>query len=69
MYAYGVLVALTIVLGELLNKHAVYAKPVVYAASAGTMLIIGVALLVRFLRDYPLPEEGPTSEEVVNVGR
>ena len=69
MYAYGVLVALTIVLGELLNKHAVYAKPVVYAASAGTMLVIGTALLVRFLRDYPLSEEDPTSGEAANVGR
>lgn len=62
LYAYGLLFALPvpcdIVLKKLLGVNLI---TITLAISATVMLFVGILLLTRFLRDYPLP-----AQEVVN---
>lgn len=58
LYAYGLLYAASFSLGVVLTEQLgrQYGFLVAYGATAGPMLVIGVALLSRFLRAYPAGE-------------
>jgi len=62
LYVYGMLVSLSPLVGELLFRYAGAAHhgfPIVFGVSASVMILTGVILFIRFLRNYPLPlEEG-----------
>jgi hypothetical protein len=57
LYAYGVLYAASFPLAVLLHQRTTFAGGwlIGYGITSGPMLIIGLVLLVRFLRDRPLP--------------
>ncbi len=56
LYAYGVLFALPVPVDMMVKEFAgVNLSPVAFAVPATVMLVIGMVLLVRFLRDYPFP--------------
>ncbi len=62
LYAYGVLFALPIPVDMVVNEFAgVNLNPIAFAIPGMVMLVIGMVLLTRFLRDYPFP-----SKEVCN---
>jgi len=71
LYAWGVLIALTVVLGELLATHTrmPFARPAPYAAASAILLVTGASLLIRFLREYPLPGSPSVCEEGSDVGK
>ncbi len=55
--AYGFLVVVSIITGELLYIHAGVAHhgyPIVFGVTSAIMIICGIYSLVRFLRKYPL---------------
>ena len=56
-YGYGWLYALAFPANIVLAERAGITFPVAYFLSAGIMVLIGVVLFLRFLRDYPLPAE------------
>ena len=61
LYGYGVLAGLAAPVGELLYRHAGAAHhgwPVTFGISGGAIFIVGVVLLARFLRAYPVVREG-----------
>lgn len=66
LYIYGLLVGLSPMIGEWLWAHG-YAShhgfPITFGASAGIMILTGLAVFVRFLRDNPVLAEGIPSEE------
>jgi hypothetical protein len=62
LYAYGVLFALPVPLDMVVKEFVgVNLSPIAFAIPAIVMLVIGMVLLTRFLRDYPFP-----SKEVCN---
>lgn len=65
-YAYGVLYGLPFPVGMLLVKNTdltvLGSVAITYGVPVGVMVLIGVVLFVRFLRDYPVPAEGPPLE-------
>ena len=65
-YAYGVLYWLPFPVGMLLVKNTdltvLGSVAITYGVPVGVMVLIGVILFVRFLRDYPVPAEGPPLE-------
>jgi hypothetical protein len=66
LYVYGVLVSLSPLVGELLFRYAGAAHhgyPIVFGVSGGLMILTGLFLFIRFLRDYPIPVEGSPVEE------
>jgi hypothetical protein len=54
-YVYGWLYALAFPTSIMLVEYAGITFPIAYAVSAGIMILVGVILLLRFLRDYPIP--------------
>jgi hypothetical protein len=69
LYAYGVLVALSPLVGEWLwvslgVSHHGY--PVTFGITAAIAVCVGAVKFVRLLRDYPLPTESPS--EVTHSG-
>ena len=66
LYIYGLLVGLSPMVGEWLWAHG-YAShhgfPITFGTSAGIMILVGLAVFVRFLRDNPVLAEGIPSEE------
>ena len=66
LYIYGLLVGLSPLVGEWLWAHG-YAShhglPITFGATAGIMILVGLAVFVRLLRDNPVPIEGIPSEE------
>ncbi len=69
LYVYGVLVALSPLIGELLNvyfKARHYGYPMTFGILAGLIIFTGLVLLVRFLQVHPMPIDqssaGETSE-------
>lgn len=65
LYVYGLLVGLSPLVGEWLwsrgyaNHHGF---PITFGTSAGIMILTGVVIFVRLLRDNPVPTEGIPSE-------
>ena len=66
LYIYGLLVGLSPLVGEWLWTHG-YAThhgfPITFGTTAGIMILVGLAIFVRLLRDNPVPIEGIPSEE------
>lgn len=67
LFLYGLFVGLSPLIGEWLWTHG-YAThhgfPITFGISSGFMILVGVALFLRFLRDNPYPKEGIPSEKV-----
>ena len=61
LYVYGLLVGFSPMVGEWLWTHG-YATdhgfPITFGASAGIMILVGLAVFVRLLHDNPVPTEG-----------
>jgi hypothetical protein len=55
-YLYGWFFGLAMPLAGLLRPHTKWAFPLVFGVFCGTMLTIGVVLLVRFIRQEPVGE-------------
>jgi hypothetical protein len=66
LFFYGLLVGLSPLVGEWLWSHG-YAThhgfPITFGISSGVMILVGVALFLRFLRDNPFPTEGISAEK------
>ena len=62
LYAYGALIAAPISIGELLDRYTrfYFALPIVFGVSASITFLTGTVLLIRFLRNNPLPVEETT---------
>jgi hypothetical protein len=66
LYIYGLLVGLSPVAGEWLYTYqnaAHHGYPITFGASAAIMILVGLAMLLRLLRENPVPPEGISSEE------
>ena len=66
LYIYGVLVALSPLIGELLyvNFKAPHHRfPITFGISAGLIILTGLVLLVRFLQDHPIPVDQTAAGE------
>jgi hypothetical protein len=65
-YIYGLVIGLAPVVGEWLWQHG-YAShhgfPITFGIIAGIMILTGLVIFVRLLRDNPLPSEGIPSEQ------
>jgi hypothetical protein len=59
LYAYGVLMAMSFFACGMLGRNTIHLAhhgyPVVFGFSSAVLLAIGLLLLLRFLRNYPLP--------------
>lgn len=66
LFLYGLFVGLSPLVGEWLWTHG-YAThhgfPITFGTAAGIMILVGLAVFVRFLRDNPVLKEGIPSEE------
>jgi hypothetical protein len=66
LYIYGLLVGSSPLVGEWLWTHG-YAThhgfPITFGTAAGIMILVGLAMFVRLLRENPVPLEGISSEE------
>jgi len=58
LYAYGLLFAISIALTEALWPSRI--SGIAFVVSGGIALLIGLVMLVRFLRRYPVPAEMKT---------
>ena len=68
LYIYGALTGLSPLVGEWLYvvmKAPHHGFPITFGATAGIMILTGLALLFRLLRDYPIPTYEPTSEKEI----
>jgi hypothetical protein len=66
LYIYGLLVGISPAVGEWLWDHgraSHHGFPVTFGTAAGIMILVGLILFVRLLRNNPLPAEGTPSEE------
>lgn len=66
LYIYGLLVGLSPLLGEWLyiyENTAHHGFPITFGATAGIMILVGLAIFIRLLRDNPVPIEGMPTEE------
>ena len=67
LYLYGVLLALSPVVGEWLwvRMHAPHhGFPVTFGATAGIIILTGALHFVRLLRNHPIPTEEPATDGV-----
>lgn len=67
LYAYGILIGISPVIGEWLFKHgnaSHHGFPLMFGITAGIMFMVGMVIFIRLLRDNPIPIEGFPSEEV-----
>jgi hypothetical protein len=65
-YVYGLLTGLAPLVGEWLWIHGVAAHhgfPITFGATAGIMILVGLAIFIRLLHDNPLPAEAVPAEE------
>jgi len=61
LYGYGALAGLAAPIGELLYRHAGarhHGWPITFGIAGGVILLIGLCMFIRFLRAYPVVEEG-----------
>jgi hypothetical protein len=68
LYIYGVLIALSPLIGEVLYvylKVSHHGFPITFGITAGLIILTGLVLFVRFLQDYPLPTDQPATEELI----
>lgn len=66
LYIYGLLVGLSPLIGEWLWSQGYAAHhgfPVTFGTTAGIMILVGLVVFVRLLRDNPVPIEGIPSDE------
>jgi len=66
LYLYGVLIALSPLVGEWLYvqvKAPHHGYPITFGATAGIIILAGLVEFVRLLRHHPIPTEEPSSEE------
>jgi hypothetical protein len=66
LYIYGLLVGLSPLVGEWLytnGKAAHHGIPITFGTSAGIMILVGLALFVRLLRNNPVPMDRISSEK------
>jgi MFS family permease len=66
LYIYGLLVGLSPLVGEWLyisGNASHHGFPITFGTTAGIMILTGLAIFVRLLRDNPVPKEGVPSEE------
>ncbi len=66
LYTYGLLVGFSPLLGEWLWNQGLashHGFPITFGVSAGIMIIVGLTVFVRLLRNNPVPTEGTPSEE------
>jgi hypothetical protein len=72
-YAYGVLYGLPLPVGISLVKSTeltpLSSMAITYGVPVGVMVLIGVILFVRFLRQYPLQAEEPSWEDMSDAER
>ena len=69
LYIYGLLVGISPAVGEWLWDRGLashHGFPVTFGTAAGVMILVGSILLVRLLRNNPLPAEGTPREESCN---
>lgn len=59
LYAYGLLFAISMALWETFEEPI---GPIAFSVSGGIALLIGLVVLIRFLRKYPKTAEGPPLE-------
>jgi hypothetical protein len=68
LYIYGVLIALSPIIGEVLYvylKVPHHGIPITFGISAGLIILTGLLLFVRFLQDHPIPvDETATGERI-----
>jgi hypothetical protein len=66
LYIYGLLVGFSPLVGEWLWTQG-YAThhgfPITFGTAAGIMILVGLSVFVRLLRDHPVPREGIPFEE------
>jgi hypothetical protein len=68
-YIYGIINCLAVVVGEFLFQFAGashHGFPVAFGVTSSIMIIIGIILLVNFLRKYPKPGENLNPEGAGN---
>lgn len=58
LYAYGVLAAVTLVIGHFLDIFFAY----ILMALGATVMVVGFALLITFVKKYPLKGDKPIAE-------
>ncbi|MHC4166785.1 MAG: hypothetical protein ACYSWQ_07500 [Planctomycetota bacterium] len=64
LYGYGVLFALPVPVDSAIKKFAgVNLSPVTFAVPAIIMLVVGMVLLLGFLRQHPKPEKGVSDDD------
>lgn len=66
LYIYGLLIGLSPLIGEWLWNQGLashHGFPITFGTSAGIMILVGLAIFVRLLRNNPVPTEGMLSEE------
>jgi len=62
LYLYGWMLGLSFPASAMLDSHLGIVFPLPFTLSGIGMLLIRAVLLIRFLRDYPLPTEDTHSE-------
>jgi MFS family permease len=65
-YIYGLLAGLAPLIGEWLWAHGYAANhgfPITFGATAAIMILVGLAVFIRLLRDNPVPSETVPPEE------
>ena len=66
LYLYGVLIALSPLVGEWLYIHigaSHHGFPITFGTTAGIIIFVGLIKFTLLLRDHPIPEEEPLSVE------
>ena len=66
LYVYGLLVGLSPLIGEWLWTQGLashHGFPITFGAAAGIMMLVGLSVFLRLLRDNPVPIEGMPMEE------
>jgi MFS family permease len=66
LYVYGLLVGLSPLIGEWLWTEGFashHGFPITFGATAGIMMLVGLSVFLRLLRDNPVPIEGMPMEE------
>lgn len=68
LYIYGVLIALSPLIGEVLYvylKVPHHGIPITFGISASLITLTGLVVFVRFLQDHPMPTDQPVTEETI----